>query len=158
MKVISEEFSDLILIGNEEKFHDILIEMLQSLDNAQKTVRKAYYLFERRNDKVCISLPKQIDKVPTPNTIKTEINNMNSKYTYSGERVPLYGNSNKKFGVKISKSKTKKKVPPTNIEPKSQFLYQFPIFPLIIVASAVIINPNPKEDLIKITMKIMLII
>ena len=50
MKVISEEFSSLVLTGNEEQFHDILMEMLQSLDNAQKTVRKAYYLFERKKD------------------------------------------------------------------------------------------------------------
>lgn len=51
MKVISEEFSSLVLTGNEEQFYDILIEMLRSLDNAQKTVRKAYYLFERKKDK-----------------------------------------------------------------------------------------------------------
>ena len=52
MKLISEDFSNLVLMGNEEAFHEILIEMVKSLDNAQETVQKAYYLFEKRTDKV----------------------------------------------------------------------------------------------------------
>ena len=50
MGEISHEFSDIILLGKEDKFHDLLMEMLQGLHNAQKTVKKAYYLFEKRND------------------------------------------------------------------------------------------------------------
>lgn len=50
MVEIAQEFSELVLLKDEKKFHDIFMEMLQSLDTAQKIVKKAYYLFERRDD------------------------------------------------------------------------------------------------------------
>jgi flagellar hook-basal body complex protein FliE len=50
MEEISHEFSDIILLGKEDKFHDLVIEMVKSLDTAQKMVKKVYYIFKRRND------------------------------------------------------------------------------------------------------------
>jgi len=44
MEELSQEFTAIILEGNKDKFRDIIIEMLRSLDKAQKTVREAYYL------------------------------------------------------------------------------------------------------------------
>ena len=59
---ISHEFSDIILLGKEDKFHDLLMEMLQSLDNAQKTVKKAYYLFGKRKNNREISSERDAEK------------------------------------------------------------------------------------------------
>ena len=44
MEELSQELTAIIHEGKKDKFRDIIIEMLRSLDNAQKTVRKAYYL------------------------------------------------------------------------------------------------------------------
>ena len=53
MGEISREISDIVMEGKESDFHDILLEMVTSLHNAQKVVRKAYNIFlikkEKRN-------------------------------------------------------------------------------------------------------------
>ncbi len=49
MKEISEDFVLVVKEGKEDLYHDELISMLESLDNAQKTVKEAYYLFINRN-------------------------------------------------------------------------------------------------------------
>ena len=60
MTEISHDFSTLILLGKEDRFHEIVMEMVKSLDIAQKTVKKAYYLFDKRkNDKEISSLTSE---------------------------------------------------------------------------------------------------
>ena len=53
MGEISREISDIVMEGKESDFHDILLEMVTSLHNTQKVVRKAYNIFlikkEKRN-------------------------------------------------------------------------------------------------------------
>jgi len=53
MGEISEGLKDIITIGEEKEFHDVMVEMLTSLNEAQKTVRQAYNAFlikkEKRN-------------------------------------------------------------------------------------------------------------
>jgi hypothetical protein len=44
MEEISQEFTIIILEGNEKKFHDVVLDMIKSLDKAQKTVKKVYDL------------------------------------------------------------------------------------------------------------------
>ena len=51
MESLSEELTAIFTDGKEEKFHDVALEMIKSLDKAQKTVRKAYYLFMDKNIK-----------------------------------------------------------------------------------------------------------
>lgn len=45
MENLSEELTDIFEKGEESQFHDVALEMIKSLDQAQKTVRKAWYLF-----------------------------------------------------------------------------------------------------------------
>ncbi|MFX1481285.1 MAG: hypothetical protein ACFFCI_24660 [Promethearchaeota archaeon] len=40
MEELSQEFSVIILEGNEGKFHDVVLEMIQSLYKAKETVKK----------------------------------------------------------------------------------------------------------------------
>jgi hypothetical protein len=44
MEEISQEFTAIHLEGNEKKFHDVVLDMIKSLDKAQKTVKEAYNL------------------------------------------------------------------------------------------------------------------
>ena len=44
MEELSQEFTAIFLEGKEDKFHDIVLEMIKSLDKAQETVKKAYDL------------------------------------------------------------------------------------------------------------------
>lgn len=45
MKEISEILNNMFIEGKEKEFHDVLLDMIKSLDHAQQTVRKAYNLF-----------------------------------------------------------------------------------------------------------------
>ncbi len=49
MKELSEDFTLIFKEGKEDMYRDELKSMLESLDNAQKTVREAFYLFLNRN-------------------------------------------------------------------------------------------------------------
>jgi len=49
MKELSEDFDEIFAKGKEREFHDVLLEMLKSLDEAQKTVKHAYNLFLTRS-------------------------------------------------------------------------------------------------------------
>jgi hypothetical protein len=44
MEELSQEFTAIILEGNKEKFHDVVLEMIQSLENARKMVKNVYSL------------------------------------------------------------------------------------------------------------------
>ena len=44
MEEISQEFTAIFFEGNEGKLHDLVLEMIKSLDKAQQTVKKAYEL------------------------------------------------------------------------------------------------------------------
>jgi len=44
MEELSQEFTATFFEGNEGKLHDVVLEMIKSLDKAQKTVKKAYEL------------------------------------------------------------------------------------------------------------------
>lgn len=44
MEELSQEFTATFVEGNEKKFHDVVLEMIKSLDKAQQTVWKAYEL------------------------------------------------------------------------------------------------------------------
>ena len=44
MEELSQEFTATFFEGHKGKLHDIVLEMIKSLDKAQKTVRKAYEL------------------------------------------------------------------------------------------------------------------
>lgn len=44
MEGLSEELNAIFFEGKEKEFHDVVLEMLKSLDMAQDTVRKAYFL------------------------------------------------------------------------------------------------------------------
>ena len=48
MKEISEEVDSIFVEGKEKEFNNIIIEMIRSLDNAQKTVKQAYNIFLNR--------------------------------------------------------------------------------------------------------------
>ena len=48
MKEISEELTSIFMENEEKEFHDELLAILKSLDEAQDTVRRAYYLFLSR--------------------------------------------------------------------------------------------------------------
>jgi len=48
MKELSEDLNEIFIEGKEQEFHDILLEMLKSLDKAQETVKQAYNLFLTR--------------------------------------------------------------------------------------------------------------
>lgn len=50
MEELSQELTAMVLEGKKDKFRDIMIEMLRSLDNGPKTVRKAYYLVLGEDD------------------------------------------------------------------------------------------------------------
>lgn len=45
MKEISEDISSIFQEGQEKELHGLILEMIKSLDNAQKTVRHVYNLF-----------------------------------------------------------------------------------------------------------------
>ncbi len=49
MQDLSEDFTSIFHEGKEREFHGELLEMLQSLDNAQQIIRDAYNLFLTRN-------------------------------------------------------------------------------------------------------------
>lgn len=49
MEDLSEELTTIFTEGKEGQFHDVALEMIKSLDKAQETVRKAYYLFLSKN-------------------------------------------------------------------------------------------------------------
>lgn len=51
MKELSEDFTLIFKEGKEDEYHDELLLMLKSLDNAQQVVRGAFYLFLNRNIK-----------------------------------------------------------------------------------------------------------
>jgi len=44
MEGLSQEFTATFFEGNEGKLHDVVLEMIKSLDKAQDTVKKAYEL------------------------------------------------------------------------------------------------------------------
>ena len=44
MEELSQEFTATFFEVNEGKLHDVVLEMIKSLDKAQKTVKKAYEL------------------------------------------------------------------------------------------------------------------
>ena len=44
MEEISQEFTSTFFEGNEDMLHDVVLEMIKSLDKAQQTVRMAYNL------------------------------------------------------------------------------------------------------------------
>ena len=46
---LSEDFTTIFHEGKEREFHDELLEMLESLDKAQKIIRDAYYLSFRKD-------------------------------------------------------------------------------------------------------------
>ena len=48
MKEISKELTSIFMENKEKEFHDELLAMLRSLDNAQDTVRRAYHSFLSR--------------------------------------------------------------------------------------------------------------
>ncbi|MHA1915182.1 MAG: hypothetical protein ACW98F_00590 [Candidatus Hodarchaeales archaeon] len=41
---LSQEFTAIILEGNKEKFHDVILEMIYSLEKSQETVKTVYSL------------------------------------------------------------------------------------------------------------------
>ena len=51
MEDLSEELTAIFTEGKEEKFHGGALEMIKSLDKAQETAKKAYYLFMNKNIK-----------------------------------------------------------------------------------------------------------
>ena len=51
MKELSEDFTLIFKEGKEDEYHDELLLMLKSLDNAQQVVRGAFYLFLKREIK-----------------------------------------------------------------------------------------------------------
>ena len=55
MEELSQEFTAIVLEENESKFHDVVLEMIQSLEKAQKTVKMVYKLVMGK-DKDNISL------------------------------------------------------------------------------------------------------
>ena len=44
MKENSEQFTTILIEGKEEEFHDLVLDTIKSLDQAQQTARKAYNL------------------------------------------------------------------------------------------------------------------
>ena len=44
MEEISQEFTLIFLEGNESKFHDLVLEMMKSLNKARETVKTVYDL------------------------------------------------------------------------------------------------------------------
>ncbi|MFX1554561.1 MAG: hypothetical protein ACFFBV_11600 [Promethearchaeota archaeon] len=44
MEELSQEFTAIIIEGNEGEFHDVVLEMIQSLYKAKETVKKVSYL------------------------------------------------------------------------------------------------------------------
>ena len=44
MEELSQEFTAIFFEGNEGKVHDVVLEMIKSLDKAQKMVKNAYGL------------------------------------------------------------------------------------------------------------------
>ena len=51
MKEISAELTSIFNENKEKEFHDELLAMLKSLDDAQNTVKHAYHLFISRINK-----------------------------------------------------------------------------------------------------------
>lgn len=49
MQNLSKDFTSIFQEGKEREFHNELLEMLRSLDKAQKIIRDAYNLFLTRN-------------------------------------------------------------------------------------------------------------
>ncbi len=50
MENLAEELTAIFTEGIEGRFDDVALEMIQSRDTAQQTVKKAYYLFSGKND------------------------------------------------------------------------------------------------------------
>ena len=51
MKELSKAFTQIFNEGKEEEYHDELVSMLKSLDEAQTIIREAFHLFLSRNIK-----------------------------------------------------------------------------------------------------------
>lgn len=70
MGEISQEFTTLFFEGNEDMFHDVVLEMIKSLDKAQKTVRMAYSLVSGKDKTEFMKNENETDKIED---IKTRI-------------------------------------------------------------------------------------